>query len=639
MSFVYGINTGSSVISTSPYWILVVVPFYQRYTLSADRMAAFDADVSEPEIKGSPSISGPMLLLDNHCVRWSVSGSKTGHVHSASFTLVPPDVIDESGSSGIPTPEGYYGKSKTGTYNIAPQDWVMFWAMNDKTTYDKVRSNIVAGKAANDAYSGLKFVGKVDSFRTNVSVMENGQKINRYSMQCSGFKEFDNSIYYNPLAFSSDTAVKEINDLISGLNDFLVGDNKNLWISTQEAIFKLTGLFFDVDFQKQILEGNEIAASIASSLASFSSVNKPYLVPNKIAQLLGVDTQSKTVVSYGDILYRYVGIEEYVPYRGEGDIALSSTPTNVESKEYVSTVRATRPSSSFSGTPLDKYNSRSLKTSTKYPNCWQWTVPISSEMIKQTLSFDNRPIWSILTTYLNEPVDEMFTTLRLTPYRGQPTRIMPSLICRQLPFNSEPFANAALAKKKDGNLGITKFIDLPRWVIGDSYIQSYAIGLSDAGDINYVHLEPQLGDSGLSADLVRANNLVFSPPMVDHADISRNGLRTYQRTLSAYLLVGQSDESIETMRWWTGLMSDIMMRMRYMANGNVVCKGIQEPISVGDNTQIYNTLFHIESLSHEGGIDSSGKKSFNTSMGLSMGVKLNAQQQDFIPQELKTNRT
>lgn len=636
---------GDSVTSSSPYWILAVVPMSIRFTIDMDSLTSFEQDVSNLIAKEFPADSDRFMLLDSHCVSWSTSSSKTQHVHTASFTLVPPEVIHETGEMGVetyrykkvssspfprpstfnttqssePVPvnpvdnlvQGYFEESKeyVRSYNIAPQDWVMFWAMNDLETYQSVRKRIKNGQAANFPLSGLKFVGKVEAFTSNVMINENGTKITRFSMECSSFRELNNGVYYNPLAFPKDQNLKTVNDLVAGINDFLIGNNDLLYISTQEAMFKLTSLFFDVDFQKEIIKKAVGTPEILQALQRFAATSQQYLIPKQIAQWLGADTSIDNS-TYGSILFRYAGVEQY-PVYAEG---------------------TSSPRSSFSA-----YHS-SLLTKAPYRNAWEWDVPLSSRMIKQTLHFDNRPIWGVLTTYLNEPVDEMYTTLKVTKPIQQFSEsgsdlvdapvIMPSVVCRQLPFTSNRFASIEPPDITDSlgttklRVGTTRFTDLPRWVVNDSYVTSYRVGLSDSMDVNYVHLQPFIAEPGLNADLIRANALVFSPPIIDFADISKNGLRMYQREMSSYVLVGKDQSSIDTMKWWNALMADIMMRMKYMANGNVVCKGIQEPICIGDNAYVFGTLFHIESISHQGGIDVSGRKTFDTTLGLSMGVKL-----------------
>ena len=671
MSFSYEIGpTGQAPVSSlSPYWILVVIPFENRFTIDMTKLSVFEQDITTTQAKESPAKSTEFMLLDNHCVQWTVSSSKSSHVHTASFTLVPPEVIHIGAESQMGVPYYSFGNSQPvykPTYNIAPQDWVMFWAMNDKDTYDNVKESIVSGLPSNDAMSGLKFVGKAVSFRTNVSISENGQKINRYSLECASFREFDNTIYYNPMANPSDRQLKTVNDLVGDINAFL-GNSTSIYVSTQEAFFKLISLFFDIDFKQSVLQGAYGTEELRQAIASFASENKPYLVPDAVLSLLGVEPSALN--SYSKILYKYAGIEEadlsgtYTIPTGGGIGLFTNGTATIGDTTY------RRLQGNKTQGPLESYHTKDLNKvaigNETYLNSWEWPVSLSAKMIKQTLHFDNRSIWSILTTYLNEPVDEMYTTLKLTPveeyvspFYRRSSKIMPSVICRQLPFTSTSFAgkevgSVAANLSLTDKLGYTRFVDLPRWKINDSYVTSYGVGLSDTADINYVHLEPFLGQQGLDIDLVRAALLVYSPPIIDTADISKNGLRMYQRTLASTIFTGffninkskPPEEGIRVIKWWNALMADIMMRMRYMANGSVVCKGIQEPICIGDNASIYGTLFHIENVAHEGAIDTMGHKYFNTSLGLSMGVSLKNiesttenPEANFVPNELKTNR-
>jgi hypothetical protein len=247
--------------------------------------------------------------------------------------------------------------------------------------------------------------------------------------------------------------------------------------------------------------------------------------------------------------------------------------------------------------------------------------PLNSQIVVQVPHFDGRSVWSILSTYANTPVNEMYTTLRISP----DNKVMPSFVCRKNPLVSEQFASS-----RSGTF-YTRYTEIPRWKIESDGVMSYDIGLNDSLDVNYLLMQPSF--SPLVEDDANEQLLDFSsrvPPFMDRLDIQRNGLRMKQNVLSA-LITPEDQEKLSKARAWSGMLADIMMRMKYSLNGTLTCKGIQEPIPVGDNVVFQNTLFHIEQVSHQGGIDMSGKKFFNTTLSLTFGLELKDNKESYDP--------
>lgn len=628
------LNPSNKVHSTSPYWVLIVIPFDKRFSLDMERVASHRSDVGLRSLDNHQMDTKPIIMLDNHCIQWSVEGSKSNFTHTASFTLVPPEVIDLQGNSGVPNlagtrvitlSRGESGQEETHSYephtklskgyNIAPSDWVMFWAMDNKEDYQEVKGKITQGRSANMAHLGLKFVGRVSSFRSTFSISESGAKINRYHMDCHGFREFDNTIYYNDLIYSTQTTnvSKIINDLAGSINGFIVGDSSTSLVQTQYAVPRLFTLLFDVNFIGRVLAGTSMSPESKRVFSGLGvSPNRPYYVPKMVGTLLGLKT--KDVYTYCDIVSQYVGIQQYWK-KGKRNPVVTR---KIGAYDY---------SSEFSGLGTDYWpdNLKYTDDTDKVKNLYEYPQMINTQMFKQTIHFDGRSAWSILTTYLNDPVNELYTSMIVNP----DGRIMPSLVCRQLPFTSKTYAEPQ-------RFNLTRFVEVPRWVIDDSWIMHYDIGMSDSLDINFVKLEAMTTAADQTA--ARAELNAYAPPFVDSIDVSRNGVRMYNRNLSADISPAAGGP------WqaeaWTSIMTDIMMRLKYTSSGSLSCRGIQAPIPIGDNLVLRDTLFHIEGLSHHGTIDSMGHKVWTTHFTLSHGVKLNQQRNDdmganFIPQQLK----
>jgi hypothetical protein len=71
---------------------------------------------------------------------------------------------------------------------------------------------------------------------------------------------------------------------------------------------------------------------------------------------------------------------------------------------------------------------------------------------------------------------------------------------------------------------------------------------------------------------------------------------------------------------WARLKADMLFGQHMKLNGTVKCVGIYEPIPVGDNAQIGDVVYHIESVTHMASISPTGTKKFETILQLSSGV-------------------
>jgi hypothetical protein len=115
----------------------------------------------------------------------------------------------------------------------------------------------------------------------------------------------------------------------------------------------------------------------------------------------------------------------------------------------------------------------------------------------------------------------------------------------------------------------------------------------------------------------------------DDNDIMRNGLRP--------LITGcdfdfPSDQSKSQMSGvWNKLMFDWLSNGHLKENGTVQTVGIEDPISIGDNCQIDNTVYHIESISHVMQISSEGNVKFDSTLQLSYGVDSRKDRSNYNP--------
>jgi hypothetical protein len=80
---------------------------------------------------------------------------------------------------------------------------------------------------------------------------------------------------------------------------------------------------------------------------------------------------------------------------------------------------------------------------------------------------------------------------------------------------------------------------------------------------------------------------------------------------------------------WMSLIADWTIGSHLTLNGSLHTYGIQSPISVGDNVEFDNTVFHIDSIVHscrqEAG---SGRKNWTTQLALTNGMRADIQALD-----------
>jgi hypothetical protein len=244
-----------------------------------------------------------------------------------------------------------------------------------------------------------------------------------------------------------------------------------------------------------------------------------------------------------------------------------------------------------------------------------------------------KSVWSIISQFLNPIVNEMFTTLRVSPSGD----IMPTLIARQLPFTSGMLSDQYHPKEmivsddkhkrhkavKNGDgaspqfqtrkLNFTRFTELPRWTVSPILIKSVDLGRSDALRFNFVHVvaEAGLGDKNKTAQISR------DPPIRDDLDIDRSGLRPYMVSVNC----APSDATLRRAGEWSYLISDIVMGQQMTITGSLDLVGVQSPICIGDNIEYDNHVLHIESVTHSFSVNmANGMTTFSTSLGLTHGM-------------------
>lgn len=547
-----------------PFWLALIVPFKIKHT--------YNTDISNPgsvdEAKSNPVDEGKSILVDDDCISWNVSNSKDGHTSSLNMVLLPSNV-------------DYIN-------DIATGDWVVFWAFNNRIDYLDIKQRLsnFSKSRCNEFAKAPKLVGKINSIMKNKVVDPGTGRIHvSYSLNCFGFTELDAQQYYDPLIQlqRSDSAFYWA-DVAAWEGE--AGIPAGI-IETQKAIPDLLMTCVGVGPGEKAKTGGLSLLNNDSQLTM--TPNEAYLIPKTIVDILigTADPAIKKVgYTYIDILKLFIGVHEYS-------------------------------NNSF----LPKFNE---PTRNVYPS----PETLKDPHLLQPLYFNNQATWSILKSYLNEPINELYTCLRV----DEDGFVLPTLMCRQIPFSSPKVAitNTFISSVQIKN---TQFLSIPRWVIDDSLILQSQFGHSDAVRYNFMHILPSR--PGIDPRDIRAR----LEPIADAADIKRSGLKPKIETISATFEGPTEAEAIRNSKRYNILMADVLFGSHLKMNGSITLKGIQEPICVGDNCVVDNVVFHIERVNHSGNIDNNGRKDFTTTLSLSNGVSVDSDAAGEFVYATNTNTT
>jgi hypothetical protein len=565
----------------NPYWILAVFSYktcdtFDRGKISSPAVGGFRIVSRKDDETAGSNVDG--YLFDCEIKHWQTSQSKDNHIQSFSAAMV-----NSEGDLSL-------------MEHVNGGDWCMFWAFNNRQDYQRIRRRMIFSYSlrawtpdkeedqtrddsgiVNDWMSGLKFVGKIQSVQHTESRVATGQYNVEYVLQAFGFTELDSLIYYDAaVAFKYPTATQFYQDIGITTDDLLnkSGPDEG-FINTNRAIPLLVktflgkgpppagkGLGTPVDKDKLF------AAHIEST------PNTQFKVPQVVSMIL---LGRKVGENYSDVLLQLIGDQTY------------SSGENEEYKNFVP--------------EFDHIENNSIVfTKRKIIDYFPETL----------LDFNNQTVWSVIRQFLNEPLNEIYTALKPHPETGL---LMPSITVRRTPYSSDTY------QKQEGRLQAISFSELPRWAIPDALVISSTIGKSDAPRINYVHILPKTTFASASrADLAQMR--VDSPPVVNKVDIQRQGLRATVREVSGFADPTSSSASTAESRRYTEFIADIVMDAHFRYNGSISTVGIQEPVQPGDNIVFNGMLFHIESISHRGGISFDGTKDFETTIQMSHGLPM-----------------
>ncbi|CAB4127407.1 hypothetical protein UFOVP75_181 [uncultured Caudovirales phage] len=607
MPFTYDVLPNSyDSHQSNPYWFGLIVRFNDTITFDIDAILSNDdakeLDIGLQNLRQDPVLERPSLILSSSITSWSITQAKASHVSTASFRIAP---------GGLPIS------------NVCQAgDWFMFWAFDNAEDYERVLANVekavgstIYGDApvVNGFSDGLKFIGRLNSPRIALAVDQNGTKNKNYQLTAVGFGEFDSKIYFT----EAQRARYESNQVgfMAQIHDYQENLDKQiaqpLPFTTSQFISLWLEIFLGAGpgtnskgLDPVISKGAAFESAVKSGLNQ--SPNDKFLIPRTIAKLLGV-TPGKGAPTFLDILNVFVGVQAPTPDS-------SHQRDNVDLKEYIPK-KLCEPLGSF---------------------------------LSQYQDFRNVPVWDILSSFQNHPLNEMYVTLRA----NADGVVRPTFMLRQIPFSSRKaqvkmngtgnnFTGSLVNRAKKGfvddqpdfaaaipdpNIYITDYTKLPRWRMSDSMVLAADVGPSDSLRINFVKIQGRDLPATSQVNLEIMGS-VLAPAMADINDIKRNGLRPYIGVTNCDL-TGLIDQQGKIGRAYTQIMADVMFGQHLKWTGSLKTMFIQEPICVGDNLQYDNVLYHIESVVHSGSVAADGHKTSDTTFSLSNGISVDSDTAD-----------
>ena len=564
---------GGTYIGTSPTWVIAVWRFDIPISFDRSTMKSVQAMGGD----GAKLRGANPLIISSECPQLTVTTNKDSHLTSLSAKL----------NSG----------PKNFIVEILPGDWVMAWIVNYEDQAVELIDNLRNLKPANSFKSGLKFVGRVDSIQNDMKVDRPGGKVDStYSLNCSGFKELDTILYYD-LALK-EKAIDNIGYWMYKLGEDLEKIFKYDKNESPNNVVKILTSFFEAILGRGVPasrskfgKNNDVQNIYQGTDDDPNTQEAPfaYLVPEDVGKALDRTSRSKKggVLAFPDIFEFIYGVQEY-------ENANSSSPEQRFQPKF-------------------KDGGQSNQT---YKDAGS---PLLGSFLPVGITVINKPLWSILNEYLNPVVNEMYVTLRV----NSDGKILPTVIARQIPFTSNVFNNEGQkieGPTQDGsvmaeNIKVTRFLDLPRWVMHPALFAGGTIGRSDATRTNFVHV---YGQSRLQKGVPQSYQIVVNPPIVDSLDIQRSGIRPFIGSTACEV----ADQVGKAPTVWMQLIADRMINSQLTVNGTISMVGVQAPIPVGDNLEWNGVVYHIESVTHNCFIDHEmGQKSFMTTLSLTHGMR------------------
>lgn len=442
---------------------------------------------------------------------------------------------------------------------LAPGDFVIVNMLNWEQDAKRVAQKALDKQAINGPKDGFKGIFKIQGVRQIETTDPNtGTKIILFKINGFAFTEFNNTIYFNPYLIDPNQDQK--NQLLFA--SFIGKDwgnliNKKGLTNVQDIIAVLIQSFI----------GTGIGS--ANDKSGLKTPNVHFFIPELVGRLLGVSGAKAAK----DIYIYLFGIQKYASGSAQS-IGSGANPAGIKQR---------------------------------FKNFWYTPTECQGDTLLKAEYWNQVKTWAILNQYTNAPLNEMYTAFRTDPSN----KVMPTLVFRQMPFNTEDFQGPAN----------TKFLNLPRWKVDPALIMDKDLGREEAARVNFVQYfgRSSVGQEGADiAQEIAQGNYVY-----DVKDVQRSGLRPY-------IVTTQFDEPTTTYKnyrspGWAKVMGNILIGGHLKLNGTITCAGIVDPIAVGDNLELDNVVYHIEQITHSAAIvGPKGVRQFRSVINLSSGISMDS---------------
>lgn len=552
---------GSSLGEKSP----TIIQTSPSWVLTFVRWETRDLLRTEPTSYQNPLKTRNLIIVENDCLQLTVSYNKGTLTPNMTAVLVETDINYSTA--------------------IHPGDFVFVNILNWENDAKKIVEKAKNLKPINEINDGFKGFFKIQSVRKTVSVDPNsGIKTTLTTIEGFAFTEFNNTIYFDPNLIN-ESDLKNLPLFSANITEAwstLVGDVKTCEI---EKI---------LTFLISSLIGSGPPESLKDVQNMVFSPNNCYLLPNNVGNLLGITTSQTqneknyvSTVSAKDIFIYIFGIQNYDNLNSENP-SIGMNPSNFEDKKQETGFLFT-----------DKRCGGRTQLRTDYWNKIQ--------------------VWSILNQYINSPLNELYTCFKLSTSG----KVLPTVVFRQIPFTSEnfEFQNFSSSEDYQQDIYVTKFLSLPRWKIGSESVYNLNIGTDEALRINFVQYYAYTNNNDYTGASI-SGQIASKNYVVDKNDISRSGLKPY--IIQNNFELSPSDAQ-KISKNWAKILADILIGGQLKLSGTIQSIGIADPITVGDNLEFNNVVYHIEQIVHTALIDPrTGIKTFRTNLSLSHGISVNS---------------
>ncbi len=449
-------------------------------------------------------------------------------------------------------------KSGDVNYSTAlhPGDFVLVNLLNWETDVVRVSNKAKNLQPINEVADGFKGIFKIQSVVKNLSINKNnGDKDLVYTVTAASFTEFNNLIYFNP------AIVSEFAQVGAAMWSSYIGDTFQDLLKTNVDIQTILKALFKILIGKSYKDKDTRVKNYG---------NAQFQIPTSVGQLLG-----RPKIQYVNEMYSYVlGVW--------GDSKNSQIDDGIIGPGFNPQIKQDKESNYF-----------------KTNMALQGNKDVSLE------NWNNQTAWSIIQSYTNPALNEMYTTHRV----GTDNRIHPTIIVRQKPFTTDHFV-------PPNKFPVSRYMQLPRWKISADLLYDLQVSTNEAARYNFVQVfTRQLADT---TEQNMAQQIQMENFVLDKRDITRHGLKPYVVT-SNFDFPSNANKEIRA-RPWAQIVSDWIIDGHLKESGVMTFVGLQDPIAVGDNIELDNIVYHIESVNHQMTFQSNGKKDFTTRISVSYGM-------------------